>query len=302
MTTTMMMTPTISIEARAKVNLTLEVFGTRPDGYHALRSVVMPITLSDTLTVRESDALTCDTGFADDLCLKAARALDSARGAEIRVAKRLPVGGGLGGGSADAAAALIALNRLWGLGRSRDELVRIAARVGSDVPSLTAGGAVVMEGRGEGVTTLEAAGMPALPLLIVHPNVFVSTAEIFARYVPPAATRPSATDAMVRALAAGDLRAVAAGLMNDLQATAEALHPEIAAACAALRETGAAGVSMSGSGSCVFGIFRTVEDSVRAGAAVADGHRDWGAYPCVGLPQAAEWPPDSVPVRCPASC
>ena len=90
----------MTIKAYAKVNLTLEVYGIRADGYHELRSIVMPIALADTIGISEAEGISCDTGFADDLCVKAARALDpeGSRGARIRVEKRIPVGGGLGGG------------------------------------------------------------------------------------------------------------------------------------------------------------------------------------------------------------
>ena len=156
----------MTIEANAKVNFTLEVFGKRADGYHALRSVVMPISLSDTLDIEVTDdgSITSDTGYDDDLCVKAARVLRNVRmlecsnvrmpGTRIRVAKRIPAGGGLGGGSADAAAVLRALNELWTIGLSREELAEVGAQVGSDVPALVLGGPVIMEGRGEDVSPL----------------------------------------------------------------------------------------------------------------------------------------------------
>ena len=121
----------MTVEACAKVNFTLEVFGKRADGYHVLRSVVMPISLSDTLDIEVTDdgEITSDTGYDDDLCVKAARilrssvsSLPSSLGATIRVVKRIPAGGVLGGGSADAAAVLRALNELWDIGLSREEL------------------------------------------------------------------------------------------------------------------------------------------------------------------------------------
>ena len=139
----------MTVEAYAKVNFTLEVFGKRADGYHALRSVVMPISFSDTLDIEVADdgEITSDTGYDDDLCVKAARILRSSSliprpsslGAAIRVAKRIPAGGGLGGGSADAAAVLRALNELWEVGLSREELAEVGAQVGSDVPALVMG-------------------------------------------------------------------------------------------------------------------------------------------------------------------
>ena len=146
----------MTVSANAKVNFTLEVFGKRADGYHALRSVVMPISLSDTLDIEVTDdgEITSDTGYDDDLCVKAARVLRNVRmfecsnvrtpGARIRVAKRIPAGGGLGGGSADAAAVLRALNELWKVGLSREELAEVGAQVGSDVPALVFNVPVIM--------------------------------------------------------------------------------------------------------------------------------------------------------------
>lgn len=118
----------MKIEAFAKINLTLEVFGVRTDGYHALRSVVVPVSLSDTIDIEDAVSLSSDVPYQDDLCLKAARVLLGLRGgcgAAISVIKRIPAGGGLGGGSADAAATLLALNDLWGHMLSRAELVEI---------------------------------------------------------------------------------------------------------------------------------------------------------------------------------
>ena len=263
----------MTVEAYAKVNLTLEVFNKRSDGFHALRSVVLPVSLADTLEIEDAPALTSDSGYPDDLCLKAARVLDPTRGARIRVVKRIPAGGGLGGGSADAAATLLALNDVWGLGRSREELAEIGAEVGSDVPALVLGGPVLMEGRGEKVSRLgrgletgderreggktarqEARG---LNLVLANPGVFCSTAEVYARCVPRPLADAGASERMCRALASGELAAVAAALANDLEGPALALHPEIRETMEALDAAGAEGVLMSGSGSTVFGLVPT---------------------------------------------
>lgn len=262
----------MTVKAFAKVNLTLEVLGKRPDGFHELRSVVAPVSLCDTISIEESDTLSSDTGYADDLCLKAARVLCDAcgvkRGADIRVVKRIPAGGGLGGGSADAAATMRALNGLWSLGLSDDDLVALAARVGSDVPALVAGGIVLMEGRGERVTRLFGKNRPRLDLVLVSPGVHSSTAQVYANCVPRGADGENATEAMIAALRSGDTAAVAAALANDLQEPAIRLHPEIGAAADALRAAGAAGVLMSGSGSTVFGLAHTPENSSRIAAAL----------------------------------
>jgi len=256
----------VKVEANAKVNLTLEVYGKRPDGYHALRSFVAPISLADTLDIELTDdgSITSDTGFPDDLCVKAARALANAgvrrpeaggrtvepsdihpppstlhpsQGARIRVTKRIPVGGGLGGGSADAAATLRALNELWHLGKTPEELAEIGVAVGSDVPALVLAQhyhrIVLMEGRGEKVS-FPSFLIPHPPFLILsNPGISVSTAEVYRACAP----RTEPTD----------------GAVNDLQGPALRLHPEIGDALAALKAAGAADVMMSGSGSSVFG-------------------------------------------------
>ena len=218
------------IEAFAKVNFTLEVFGRRPDGFHDLRSVVVPVSLSDTLELELAEDIVSNSGFVDDLCVKAAEALREAcqcrLGAAIKVEKRIPVGGGLGGGSADAAAVLVALNSLWGLGKSREELARIAAAVGSDVPALTLGGAVVMEGRGEKVRRLDFSP-PPLDLVLVNPGVFSSTREVYGAVEGRLHQGPEILYNMLQALRRGRFDEVASASVNDLQSPAIALHGEI---------------------------------------------------------------------------
>jgi 4-diphosphocytidyl-2-C-methyl-D-erythritol kinase len=253
----------MKIEAYAKVNLTLEVLGRRVDGYHDLRSVVAPVSLSDSLEVEIDGELSSDSGFADDLCLKAATTLAQAcpagLGARIHVEKRIPAGGGLGGGSADAAATLRALNALWGLGKSDEELAEIAADVGSDVPALVLGGMVVMEGRGERVRRLDFRP-PTLDLVLVNPGVFSSTREVYGAVDGSLHQRPKILYNMLQALRRGRYEEIASATFNDLQTPATALHGEIASALYALKAAGAEGTTVSGSGSTVFGL---VPDAAR---------------------------------------
>ena len=255
----------MKVEAFAKVNLTLEVFGKRADGYHALRSVVMPISLADTLDIEVTDdgSITSDTGYDDDLCVKAARVLRASctvprasceTGVRIRVTKRIPAGGGLGGGSADAAAVLRALNELWKFGLSREELAEIGAQVGSDVPALVMGCPVIMEGRGEKVSPLSDLQPSTFNLVLVNPGVQSSTKEVYAACEARPLDGENATEKMVAALKTGDLAKIAASLMNDLQPPAVRQHPEIADALVSLRTAGVIGAMMSGSGSSVFGL------------------------------------------------
>ena len=286
----------MTVEAYAKVNFTLDVYGTRPDGYHALRSVVMPISLADTLEIEttEDGSITSDTGYDDDLCVKAARVLRSQIsnlksqisdigvqksdlgakvGVSIRVTKRIPAGGGLGGGSADAAAVLRALNELWELELPLPELAEIGAQVGSDVPALVLGGAVLMEGRGERVSRIGSSieqsnnqNNRTINLVLVNPGVHSSTKDVYAMCGAREKDAPSPTDAMIAALRTGDLVQIAAATSNDLQAPAVKLHPEIADALTSLRTAGATGVTMSGSGSCVFGFVSDAATAERISA------------------------------------
>ena len=279
----------MKIEAYAKVNLTLEVLGKRPDGYHEIRSVVLPITLSDTLEIEPTTdgVVTSDTGYDNDLCVKAALALrrEKGLGARIHVTKRIPVGGGLGGGSADAAAVLVALNDLWSTGLTTEELAAIGARVGSDVPSLVYRRPVVMEGRGECITPLGTA-CPELDLVLVDPGVHSSTAEVYAACQDRRREGPSPTARMADALTSGEGDDIPRLFMNDLQAPAVALHREIGDVLAALRSAGVANACMSGSGACVFGAVRGRAEAERlAGAMASAGYRAWA------IKSASEWLP-----------
>ena len=236
------------LAAHAKVNLTLEVLGTRPDGYHELRSVVTTIPLHDDVELWDAPAGEVTVEMVGDgmevprvpceanLAVRAARALQEAsgvaRGVRIRIVKRIPVGAGLGGGSADAAAVLNGRNELWGLGLPKDRLCEIGAEVGSDVPALVLGGMVLMEGRGERV-----AGGPRLSrpfdesFVLRVPPINVSTARVYAEF---------------REEDCGKCR-------NDLQPAACRLYPAIAETVAEMEAEGLEDVQMTGSGSAVFG-------------------------------------------------
>ena len=233
----------MTIEAHAKINWTLEVLGVRPDGYHEIRSVVFPVSLHDTVTIEPAADVACampglDVAQDANLAYRAAIALRAATGcscgARISIEKRIPVGAGLGGGSADAAAVLNGLNDLWDLHLTKGELCEIAAQVGSDVPALTLGGAVLMEGRGERVTPC--GGDVRLPdardVVVFTPGIFSSTATVY-----------------------GEFRMEDRGLgPNDLQPAALRLYPGIGDAIRSLEREGLKRVTMSGSGSAIYGV------------------------------------------------
>lgn len=284
----------MTVEAHAKINLTLEVFGKRADGYHALRSLVVPISLADTIEIVATDDgfITSDAPYPDDLCVKAANALRSSPswsprefsremlGAKISVTKRIPAGGGLGGGSADAAAVLVALNDLWHANLSRASLCEVAAEVGSDVPALVMGGAVLMEGRGEKVTKF--GDFPPFNLVLVNPGVFSSTKKVYENCCPRKTDNPEILYNIHSTLQSGDCERIAAAAVNDLALSACSLHPEIAEAMEALRQCGVANPAMTGSGSTVFGLVPSEARGREVAALMeAKGYKAWNVHSSV---------------------
>ena len=266
----------IPFSAPAKLNLMLHVVGRRADGYHELQTVFQLIDLCDRIeiSVREDGAISRPKGPAgvpesEDLVVRAARALKEATGtplgAEIAVKKSIPMGGGLGGGSSDAATTLLALDKLWKTGLSSEQIAAIGVKLGADVPVFVAGQSAWAEGVGEKLTpvTLGAGSW----YVIVFPGVAVPTAAVFqaaelTRNSPPTTMR-------------GFLET---GGRNDCEAVVRARFPAVAEALEWLARYGAA--RLTGTGSCVFAKFSRVEDAERVAARVPD---EWRAYVARGL-------------------
>ena len=274
--------PSATCEAPAKVNLSLEILGRRADGYHELRSVVMPVSLFETVEVRtRADAEVRVETVAEDgvslaaldglppekhLAAKAVRAMQRAlgrpeRGADVRIVKRIPIGAGMAGGSADAAGVLACLRAMWAPDLPEADWLAAGASVGSDVPALQLGGAVLMEGRGERVSRLLAPDEHPAPfwLVVVFPEYSVSTKDVYAAADDPSAAGgltadPGLWQTLAHSVRHGDARAASGSLFNGLQHTVSLLHPPTSRFCSALREAGALGTLLSGSGSAVFGI------------------------------------------------
>ena len=261
---------TITERAYAKLNLTLGVRCKRADGYHELDMLMQTIDLCDTVTVtRASDIIVTASGMllpTNNTLRKAAAYYQAltGRGAHIHVTKRIPAEAGMGGGSADAAAVLRAMDRLYGE-VDRETLREIALKVGADVPFCLEGGLCRAEGVGEILTPLS--GMP-LHFVVTKPKQGVSTGALFSALQLPRAL-PDTVSAM-QALADGDLDTLAPHIQNALEAPAEALVPEIRSSREKLLEQGAVAARMTGSGSAVFGLFRTKEDAERAAEALKD--------------------------------
>lgn len=273
------------VQAPAKVNLTLRVVGVRPDGYHALESVVAGVSLFDTLTAEPDDrlTLTCE-GYAvpvdeGNLVLRAARVLgkacDVTAGARLHLEKWIPPGRGFGGGSSDAAAALAALNRLWACGLDRAALAGLGARVGSDVPLFFGAPLAVMRGRGERVEPVDA--RCGWRLALAWPNEPMSTAEVYAAYdCLPERDRPGPSATGILDCLDGAARLAKPFLINDLEQAADNVKRSRLDLRACLQEAGAESVGMTGSGSAYFAVADNEVEARRwadaARAAGADAH------------------------------
>lgn len=276
--------------ARAKINLALHVRSRRPDGYHVLDSLVVFAGIADTLQAVTNDGpgfeLVLDGAFADilaaepperNLVNRAAAALKAVcdgpfAGVTVNLTKRLPVASGIGGGSADAAAALRLLNRVWRIGLDDAALAALGARLGADVPACLLSRPLRMTGIGDRL--IAAAGVPSLPLVLVNPGVAVSTGLVFERYRPaPSSPLPPLPAAFA------DVAEVVRWLgttRNDLEEAALSEAAVIDSARQALSaEPECLLARMSGSGATVFGIFPTAEKAARAADRLRGRHTDW---------------------------
>ncbi len=267
MTSAMLASPAVTVRAPAKVNLELRVGPIRDDGYHPLSTVYQAVSLCDEVTVQSSDDWDITIAGpralgvpADEsnLALRAARTLAARHGidepVEIFIEKEIPVAGGMAGGSADAAAALVACDWLWGLGLSRDELATVAADLGSDVPFLLHGGTAMGTGRGEIITPVLTHGV--FHWVFAAADAGLSTPEVYRRFDelaelsgPP--EQPTASPQLMAALRSGNPVDLGEHLRNDLQAAAIDLRPELGEVLAEGLRFGAIAGIVSGSGPTV---------------------------------------------------
>jgi 4-diphosphocytidyl-2-C-methyl-D-erythritol kinase len=266
----------VRLRCNAKVNLYLRVLARRPDGYHNIETVFHSISLCDTMTVSRRDSgfsLYCaspDVPLDEtNLALAAARRLlAGGGGVHVALEKSIPVGAGLGGGSADAAGSLVGTNAVHGLGLSDADLLEAAAGVGSDVPFMLRGGCAFGEGRGELLTPLRA--LPPMPLVIVMPPLSVSTRWAYESLRTGLTTGGSRGNIVADALSKGAVDSVNLLLHNDFENLVFERYPLVANIKEGLLECGAAGALMSGSGPAVFGIFEKEGDAEASIARFAD--------------------------------
>ena len=252
----------IKLKAYAKINLALYITGIRRDGYHLLDSVFVPVGIYDEITIKKAGSginIKCGKDIPPDernTACKAAKLIAEAadiNGVDIEIKKNIPVMAGLGGGSADAAAVLIGINELYGLDMDRETLAGMGLEIGADVPFFLGEGASRVRGIGEIAAPVEMKN--PIHMVIIKPEASLLTAEVYKKYDETAQDKAGDCDRLVESLKGNDLSRIAALLHNDLQAVAEILCPAISASAVFLKSNGAFGAIMTGSGSCVLGIF-----------------------------------------------
>ena len=267
----------IEVKAYAKLNLSLDVLGRLPGGYHEMKMVMQTASLCDDIriTLNTGGEVIARTNFGflpkdeRNIAVKAARAFFAAagmtgQGAELHLQKRIPVGAGLGGGSADAAAVLRGLNALTGAGLSAQTLETLGGTLGSDVPFCVRGGTKLAVNRGE--LLQDAPEMPDCGIVICKPRFSIRTPELFAKIDGRRSRIHPDTDGLLSAMAAGDTEGVARRMYNVFEDVLPRSCSEIGAIKHALLDTGALGAVMSGTGSAVFGVYPDASTAESAAA------------------------------------
>lgn len=251
-------------KAPAKINLMLDVLRKREDGFHEVEMIMTMVDLADRLEMEELSRntiiISSQAGYIPldekNLAFQAAKLIKDRykveKGVYIHLDKKIPVAAGLAGGSSDAAAALRGLNRLWGLGIPLDELSRLGAELGSDVPFCVTGGTAIARGRGEQLEQI--AAPPQCWVILAKPPINVSTADVYGKFRLSQVERHPSTEGMAAELAAGSFTGMCQQLGNVLESVTLKLHPEVEQLKESMRKLGADGVLMSGSGPTVFGL------------------------------------------------
>ena len=283
--------------AFAKINLGLRVLGRRPDGYHEISTVFQTVTLHDTLTFEATPGGRLELACTDpeiptdgtNLVLRAADALRERHGvtsgARVRLEKLIPAGGGLGGGSSDAAITLAALATLWKIETGARELAEIGGRLGADVPFFLVGGTAL--GTGTGADILPLADAPKMHLCVVTPGVRVPTAEAYKALGARALTKADTAANLSVSRTEADFPDSLCGVWsNDFEAVVVRLFPEVGRAREALKGAGAGRVVLSGSGSSVFGVFESEVEAARARGELGDAEGAWKVFACATVSRA----------------
>ncbi len=277
----------ITIEAHAKINLTLDILDKRADGYHDVELVLQSIGLSDTIELAKINKgikleLNVDkviggenlTADENNLAYRAAKLMidyfNLAEGVFIRLTKKIPIAAGLAGGSTDAAAVIRGMNQLFNLHLTTQQMCDLAAKIGSDVPFCIVGGTCLAYGRGEKLKRL--ADLPSIPIVLIKPRGAIPTAWAYKTYDADKSSEHPDTNAICEAINLSDYEAVAELIFNVLERVAIKKYPAIETYKQKLIEAGAIAAMMSGSGPSIFGIAKTHDDAVK----IADTFKDIG--------------------------
>ena len=261
------------IKAYAKINLGLDVVRRLENGYHEVKMIMQTVNLYDELTLKRTTAgirLTSDSGELpldeNNLIYKAARLMQEhygiAEGVSVKLKKNIPIAAGMAGGSTDAAATMLAMKELFGLETSKAELMKLGVKIGADVPYCILGGTALAEGIGEKLTPLPKA--PECHLLVAKPDINVSTKYVYEHLDAAGVTKNPDIDGMVKAIERGSLQGIIERLGNVLETVTISAYPVISVIKDRMKELGAQGSLMSGSGPTVFGIFTEQEKAIRA--------------------------------------
>ncbi len=276
------------INAFAKINLTLDITGVLPGGYHALRSIMVPVSLCDEILLEkgEKTEFSCNVqsiSTADNLCVRAANAfLQKAKvsgGVVLNLQKNIPFPAGLGGGSSDAAAVLKGMNELYGNPLNNEELLDLSAQLGSDVPFCLLGKPALCEGRGEILTPLS--GVPKFHLVITIGECRLSTPEVYKKYDSMNLPLRNDTDSFLSALKKGDKKEIIASMGNAFTPVADILAPETKILREEMLSFGALTSHLSGSGPSVYGIFENETQCIKAAEALKA--KGYSAFVCETL-------------------
>lgn len=264
----------IILKGRAKINLTLDVVGKRENGYHDLEMIMQTINLYDTIYIRKTKVtgVRLKSNYSwlptneKNIAYKAAQLFfneaDINGGVAIEITKRIPVAAGLAGGSTDAAATLVGMNRLYETYYSKEKLMEMGLKLGADVPFCIARGTMLAEGIGEKLTPLKP--IPLTYVVLVKPSFSASTAVVYKNLDINQIKKHPETQNVIEALNKGNIQAIAKNMSNVLEEVTIPMYPEIQKIKDAFTKYDAMGTMMSGSGSAVFGLFNTKEAALRA--------------------------------------
>ena len=271
----------MKLNAYAKINLTLDITGVRPDGFHELRSVMAPVTLCDVIELNKNGSFAFDCSVkelcgTDNLCVRAAKLFFELSGqnpnVSIYLEKNIPFPAGLGGGSADATCVLKGLNELFGMPLSAEQLFSLAERLGSDVPFCLLGAPALCEGRGERLTSINS--LPELDIVIAIGKARLKTPEVFREYDKARLPARADSDRLLNAIERGDREEVISSLGNAFEPITDILAPETKEIRKLMLSHSALNARLSGSGPSVYGVF----ENSRAASNCAEALKNIGIF------------------------